>query len=165
MTEERILFRSNTRDTLCWGKAPGRAKTSALWNPSLWKASPHHDLLTEQLVLPVELCPIILGSHCSTGPHHLCWACVPQSFQAHAPQAHQIAAMTGLCLQAHGALPTCHPQEGPNLPRRHRQTGLDAKGVIAELPRMKFYCSWTGDFLTFFFFWPPFKGLAVCFPI
>jgi hypothetical protein len=28
----------------------------------------------------------------------------------------------------------------PNLPRRHRQTGLDAKGVSPELLRLKFYC-------------------------
>jgi hypothetical protein len=41
----------------CWdtgavlgrGKAPGKAKTSVLWTPSLWKASPCHNLLKERL--------------------------------------------------------------------------------------------------------------------
>jgi hypothetical protein len=42
----------------------------------------------------------------------------------------------------------------PNLLRRCRQTGLDAKGVTQELLRLKCYCSWTGNF---FFF-----SLSVC---
>jgi hypothetical protein len=41
-------------DTLGCGKAQGRAETSAVWNPSLWKASPWHDLLKEQLVLQAK---------------------------------------------------------------------------------------------------------------
>jgi hypothetical protein len=46
-----------------------------------------------------------------------------------------------------------HQTPAPNLPRRCRQTGLDAKGVITELLRLKFYCSWTGDsFFIFLFF-------------
>jgi hypothetical protein len=38
----------DTGDILDWGKAPGRAETSALWTPSSWKAPPCHDLLEEQ---------------------------------------------------------------------------------------------------------------------
>jgi hypothetical protein len=37
-------------DTFGWGKAPGRAKTSAPWTPTPWKASPCHDTLKEQAV-------------------------------------------------------------------------------------------------------------------
>jgi hypothetical protein len=33
------------------------------------------------------------------------------------------------------------PDASSNLPRRCRQTGLDAKGVTLELLRLKFYCS------------------------
>jgi hypothetical protein len=43
------------------------------------------------------------------------------------------------------------PDISPNLPRRCRQTGLDAKRVTPELLRQKFYCSWTGDFFFLFF--------------
>jgi hypothetical protein len=41
------------------------------------------------------------------------------------------------------------PMLAPNLPRRHRQTRLDAKGVTPELLRLEFYCSWTGNFFFF----------------
>jgi hypothetical protein len=34
-----------------------------------------------------------------------------------------------------------HQTLAPNLPRRCRQTGLEAKGVTPELLRLKFYCS------------------------
>jgi hypothetical protein len=44
----------------------------------------------------------------------------------------------------------------PNLPRKHRQTELDAKGVTPELLRLKFYCSEPGFFFFFFF------SLSVC---
>jgi hypothetical protein len=39
----------DTGDTLGRGKAQGRAKTSALWIPRSWKASPCHNLLKDQL--------------------------------------------------------------------------------------------------------------------
>jgi hypothetical protein len=58
-----------------------------------------------------------------------------------------------------GTLAATHHRKAPgplgassNLPRRCRQTGLDAKGVIPELLRLKFYRSWNGDFFFFFFF-------------
>jgi hypothetical protein len=54
-------------DTLGWGKAQGRAETSALWTPSSWMASPCHDLLKEQLVLHTKPCHIGLWSCCSIG--------------------------------------------------------------------------------------------------
>jgi hypothetical protein len=37
------------------------------------------------------------------------------------------------------------PDAGSNLPRRCRQTGIDAKRATPELLRLKFYCSWTGN--------------------
>jgi hypothetical protein len=74
---------------------------------------------------------------CSTGQQDLCWASAPQPHQACAPQAHQISAPPGPAPDAHqawsqtcGATPICHlPGRTPNLPRRHWQTGLDAKVV------------------------------------
>jgi hypothetical protein len=57
----------DTGDTLGWGKAQGRAETSALWTPSSWKASPHPDILKEQLALHTKPCPIRLQSRYSAG--------------------------------------------------------------------------------------------------
>jgi hypothetical protein len=57
----------DTGDMLGWGKARGRADTSALWTPSSWKASLHHDLLKEQLVLYTKPLSIGMWSHWSTG--------------------------------------------------------------------------------------------------
>jgi hypothetical protein len=57
-------------------------------------------------------------------------------------------------LPAHWLLPTTgglhyHQTLAPGLPRRHRQRGLDAKGVTPELLRLKFYFSWTRDLFLF----------------
>jgi hypothetical protein len=54
---------------------------------------------------------------------------------------------------------TCH-RKAPNLPKRHTQTGLDAKELASEQLRLQFYCSTTGDF-----FFPFFKGFAVWFTV
>jgi hypothetical protein len=71
------------------------------------------------------------------------------------PLAYQLQPTTG-GLQHHQTL-------APNLPRRHRKTGLNAKGVTPELLRLKFYCSWTGDFFFFFLFFKClFVLLTVC---
>jgi hypothetical protein len=51
-----------------------------------------------------------------------------------------------------------HQTPAPNLPRRCRQTALDAKGVTPELLKLKFYCSWARDFFSFSFFF----SLSVC---
>jgi hypothetical protein len=64
--------------------------------------------------------------------------------------AHQLPPITGG--------PQHHQTLAPNLPRRCRQTGLNAKGVTSELLRLKFYYSWTGDCFFFFLF---FKCLFV----
>jgi hypothetical protein len=53
-----------------------------------------------------------------------------------------------------------HHRRAPNLPKRHTQTGLDAKGVTSEQLRLQFYCSRTGDFFFSFF-----KGLVVWFAV
>jgi hypothetical protein len=53
----------DTVDTLGWGKAPGRAETSAPWTPSLWKASPHHNTLKEQAVLHPHTATACLPAH------------------------------------------------------------------------------------------------------
>jgi hypothetical protein len=52
-----------------------------------------------------------------------------------------------------------HQTLAPKMPRRHKQTGLDAKGVTPELLRLKFYCSWTRDF---FFLFPYFFLFFKC---
>jgi hypothetical protein len=44
-----------------------------------------------------------------------------------------------------------HQTLTPNMSKRCRKTGLDAKGVTPELLRLKFYCSWTRDFFFFLF--------------
>jgi hypothetical protein len=48
----------------------------------------------------------------------------------------------------------------PNLLRRCRQTGLDAKGATPELLKLKFYCSWALDFFFLFSFF--LCSLSVC---
>jgi hypothetical protein len=40
---------------------------------------------------------------------------------------------------------SCH-RRAPNLPKRHTQTGLDAKAVTSQQLRLQFYCSRTGVF-------------------
>jgi hypothetical protein len=93
--------------------------------------------------------------------------CTTQVCQAHAPQTHWISAgpvplrptrptlhrparFPQWQASAHRPLVPCLPatrhRRAPKLPRRHRQIGLDAKGVTPELLRLKFYCSWTIDF-------------------
>jgi hypothetical protein len=57
---------------------------------------------------------------------------------------------------------TTSHRRAPNLPRRSRQTGLNARGVTPELLRLKFYCSWTEDIFFFFLF---FKCLFVLFTV
>jgi hypothetical protein len=75
---------------------------------------------------------------------HQAGHCPPDSPPGPYPPAHWLPPATG-GLQHHQTL-------APKLPRRHRQTGLDAKRVTPELLRLKFYCSWTGDCLFFFLF-------------
>jgi hypothetical protein len=150
----------DTGDSLGWGKAQGRAETSAHWTTSLWKASPCHNILKEQV-----------GHHAAT----VCQATAPQASQGsvtcqatrptphrtarlppHGPTGPPLASPPGYHLPAHWPLPTTgglkhHQTLAPNLPRRCRQTGLDAKGVTPEQLRLKF-CSWTRNFFSFFFF-------------
>jgi hypothetical protein len=45
---------------------------------------------------------------------------------------------------------TCH-RKAPYLPKRHTQTGLDAKELASEQLRLQFYCPRTGDFFFFNF--------------
>jgi hypothetical protein len=79
--------------------------------------------------------------------------------QATAPQANQATAPS---LPAHWLLPTTggfkhYQTPAQNLPKRCRQTRLDAKRVTPELLRLKFYCSGTWNFVFFFLF-----SLSVC---
>jgi hypothetical protein len=59
--------------------------------------------------------------------------------------------------------PATHHKRAPNMPKRHTQTGLDAKGVISEKLRLQFYSSKTGNFFSFLF--PFFKGFAAWFAV
>jgi hypothetical protein len=74
-------------------------------------------------------------------PTRMPGCCLPAS-----PPAYQLPPATGGVQH--------HQMQAPNWPRRHRQTGLDAKGIAPELLRLKLYCSWTGNVLknSFFFF-------------
>jgi hypothetical protein len=121
-------------DTLGWGKAPARAETSALWTHSLWKSSPHHDLLKEQQAWqahtqgPRSQSSISMGPHLSGPPDpssvallDLCSAgsATPQACQDPALHACQISTPLGPTPQ------TCQPSAGSPvhwlLP--HRPTG------------------------------------------
>jgi hypothetical protein len=81
--------------------------------------------------------------------HRICIpaACALQAHQAHTPKASispQVKASTNRPVGPH-PLSTCH-RKAPNLPKRHTQTGLDAKELTAEQLRLQFYCSKIGDF-------------------
>jgi hypothetical protein len=129
-------------DMLVWGKAPGRTETSTHWTPSSWKASPCHNTLKEQ----VGCCP-------TTGLPDLRPAGLPgRHLLAHCPPTMLPPTCcwhTSHCLTTGGL--QNHQRPAPDLPRRCRQIGLDAKGVTPELLRLKFYCSWTGDIFFLFF--------------
>jgi hypothetical protein len=117
-----------------------------------------------------------LPDFCPMGPpDHLspdCQASAPQNTQAATCQpttpqtqqttAHPPALQATACLPTHRPLPATgglqhHQTPAPNLPRRCRKTGLDAKGVTPELLRLKFYCSWIRGFFFSFLF-----SLSVC---
>jgi hypothetical protein len=61
--------------------------------------------------------------------------------QAPTLQACQINTLPGSCSGRHW--------RAPNLPKRHRQTGLDAKEVTSEQIRLQVYCSRIGDLFFF----------------
>jgi hypothetical protein len=147
-------------DMIGWGKAPGRAETLAHRTPRPWKASPHHDTLKEQTKnrqaatpMPPPACqPTMPPPHWSTGS----LPCRPAMLLPTGLQSHQPLPTTGG--------PQYHQWLVPNLPRRWRQRGLDAKGVTLKLLILKFYCSWIRDFF-FLFFFLFFKCLFVLFSV
>jgi hypothetical protein len=65
----------DAEDTLGWGKAPGIAETSAPWTSSMWKDSPCHDTLKEQV-----------GCHPPASPIGLYSPTKPLSFSLPGPQ-------------------------------------------------------------------------------
>jgi hypothetical protein len=73
---------------------------------------------------------------------------------------HQATALHACQITAPPGSRSGHHKWAPNLPKRHRQTGLDAKGVTSEQGRLQFYCSRTGDL-----FFPFLKCLAVWFAV
>jgi hypothetical protein len=81
-----------------------------------------------------------------TGPAlQACHIAAPQGPHTAGLPVH-CSARSSSCKPASPRLPTAHHSRAPNLPRRHRQTGLDAKRGTPELLRLKFYCSRTGCF-------------------
>jgi hypothetical protein len=88
-------------DTLGWGKAQGKAETSAPWIPSPWKASPHHDTLKEQAGHhPHTTATRPPGHHPPTGPpahqtsaQQTHWATTHRP--AHQPTSRQLQACLG----------------------------------------------------------------------
>jgi hypothetical protein len=137
--------------------------------PSHWPAR----LLLCQATAP-QVCQVtVLPSLCPTGP----LGCCPLASQATAPpdnhlpahqasawQTHQVATQH-TCQAAACPPPTIgglqhHQTLNPNLPRRHRQTGMDAKGVTQEQLRLiLLFLNW------WFYFFPFLKGLAVLFNV
>jgi hypothetical protein len=157
--------------TLGGGEAQGRVETLAPWTPSLWKPSPCHNKLREQV-----------GHHPHTG--HWLQTCLgglqqtKQCFPAGAtlgskkqkirnktktlkPPPVQRFSMPCYTEKTRGLLHWQMP--APNLLRRRRQTGLDAEGVTPELLRQKFYCFWTWNF-SFLFFQCLSHLLSICPP-
>jgi hypothetical protein len=124
-------------DTRGWGKPQGRVETSAPWTPSLWKISPRHDILKEQV-----------GHH----PHAA--AAHPPAHQASSPPAHQLLPYRPTRVPPAGPQQECSSTTKHQLQTclRWRQAGLDAEGVTTELLRLKFYCSWSKVFCCLFFF-------------
>jgi hypothetical protein len=59
--------------------------------------------------------------------------------------------------------PVTHHRRAPNLPKRHTQTGLDAKGVTSEQLRLQSYCSRTRIFCYYCF--PFFKDFPARFAV
>jgi hypothetical protein len=80
--------------------------------------------------------------------------CRPTRLLPTRPSAHRLQTTTG-GLQH-------HQMPAPNLPRRNRQTGLDAKVVTPELLRLKLYCFWTRDFFCSFFSFFFLFSLSIC---
>jgi hypothetical protein len=99
---------------------------------------------------PLDLCS---SSHHSAGPPGPCFSgplghC---SIRPPSMQPWQIATFPGLCIAGppdyHSAMPPpqnpsgpqlthCHHRRAPNLPKTHRQRGLDAKGITSEQLRL-----------------------------
>jgi hypothetical protein len=102
---------------------------------------------------PLTLSPARLQLH--VGPLDPCPAITPT------PPALPGPGSTGL-LDSHSTKPCSggHHRRAPNLPKKHRQTGLDTKRVTKEQLRLKFYWSRTNEF-----FLPFFKGLAAWFAV
>jgi hypothetical protein len=89
-----------------------------------------------------------LWDPCLSGPapvklrqlHPPTQAGIPAHCRAPALQACQITTPTG----SHSG----HHWRAANLPKRHTQTGMDAKGITSEQLRLQFYCSRTVNFFS-----------------
>jgi hypothetical protein len=133
------------------------------------------------LCKPVPLRPAKPGTHTLTISIPL--SCATEGCQAWDPQTHRISTLPACALQACRYTlqrPATSPQlkasttrpmrphppatphrKAPNLPKRHTQTGLDAKELTSEQLRLQFCCSTTGDFF-FSFFFPSLRDLLPC---
>jgi hypothetical protein len=103
-------------DTLGWGKAPGTVETLAPWTASCGRL-------------------LHITKHWKNR-----WAATPMLPPPCRPTRPPPAGLPPHLLPATGGFQH-HQMPAPNLPRRCRQTGLDAKGITTELLRLKFYCS------------------------
>jgi hypothetical protein len=92
-------------------------------------------------------CPTKQPGHCLLAHQ----ASAPRNCQASAPWHCQTSACPLTQQSATRGLQH-HQIQVPNLPRRCRQAGLDAKGVTPKLLRLKFYCSWIRNFFSLYFF-------------
>jgi hypothetical protein len=95
--------------------------------------------------------PVKLGIHRHAGSP----LCQPVPFRHAKPTLRRLTSSPQLKASTrrsvgHNPLATCQ-RKAPNLPKRHTQTGLDAKELASEQLRLQFYCSRTGDFFFLFF--------------
>jgi hypothetical protein len=75
--------------------------------------------------------------------------CQPMPFRYAKPMLQRPASLPGkasTCRPLGPHPPATSHRRGPNLPKRHTQTGLDAKGVTSQQLRLQFYCSRIGEF-------------------
>jgi hypothetical protein len=128
-------------DKLDWGKAQGRAETSALWTPSSWKSSPQEDLLKEQPALHAKSLPIGLQNYCSTGwqisDHWACSSSPPGPCSPkHTPLRPTWSLMdlaSRVCQASNPQMLTVSAATRP-VPLRPAQASLSLLGQAARLP-------------------------------
>jgi hypothetical protein len=93
----------------------------------------------------MPLKPAKLAIHRHAGSP-LCW---PMPFRHARPMPQRPASSprkASTCRSMGHHPPATYHRRAPNLPKRHTQTGLDAKGVVSQQLRLQLHCSRTSEF-------------------